>query len=214
MIGDAGDFEEQFRATFGRPVHRAERAPARVQKEIESRLWGAGGKSNKVEVELDQLPDFERQVLLKVLEIPRGEVRPYAWVAAELGTAARGSGRWQCRRTKPDPLRHPLPPGRPLGRPHRQLRRRRPDGQARGPGLRRRERRRARDGCRTAACASSAPIRRASSATRRAATPSGSPTRIGSRCAHPTMPERPATAHARCAAPSTRRSAPPSPNHD
>jgi O-6-methylguanine DNA methyltransferase len=35
--------------------------------------------------ELDRLPDFERQVLLKVLEIPRGEVRPYAWVAAELG---------------------------------------------------------------------------------------------------------------------------------
>jgi O-6-methylguanine DNA methyltransferase len=38
-----------------------------------------------VPVELEQLPDFERQVLLKVLEIPRGEVRPYAWVAAELG---------------------------------------------------------------------------------------------------------------------------------
>ena len=39
----------------------------------------------KVPLNLDQLPDFERQVLLKTLEIPRGEVRPYAWVAAELG---------------------------------------------------------------------------------------------------------------------------------
>ncbi len=34
---------------------------------------------------LEQLPDFERQVLMKTMEIPRGEVRPYAWVAAELG---------------------------------------------------------------------------------------------------------------------------------
>ena len=46
---------------------------------------GPNGKPHKVPVDLDQLPDFEHQVLLKVLEIPRGEVRPYAWVAAELG---------------------------------------------------------------------------------------------------------------------------------
>jgi O-6-methylguanine DNA methyltransferase len=84
-VGEPADFEMQFQATFGRPVRPAQHAPARIHKEIESRLYGAGGKSNKVEVELDQLPDFERQVLLKVLEIPRGEVRPYAWVAAELG---------------------------------------------------------------------------------------------------------------------------------
>lgn len=82
---DAGDFEEMFRATIGRPVKRVDKAPDHVQRQIDARLWGSGGKSAKVSVELDQLPDFERQVLLKVLEIPRGEVRPYAWVAAELG---------------------------------------------------------------------------------------------------------------------------------
>jgi len=84
-IGEAGDFEEAFRATFGRPVHRVEKAPKLIETVINARLYGSGGKSNKVPVELSQLPDFERQVLLKVLEIPRGEVRPYAWVAAELG---------------------------------------------------------------------------------------------------------------------------------
>ncbi len=83
--GDAGDFEEAFRATLGRPVRRSERAPDFVRRVIDARLWGRTGKSFKVPVELDQLPDFERNVLLKVLEIPRGEVRPYAWVAAELG---------------------------------------------------------------------------------------------------------------------------------
>src|SRR6185503_2247719 len=29
--------------------------------------------------------DFERDVWHKALEIPRGEVRPYGWVAAEIG---------------------------------------------------------------------------------------------------------------------------------
>lgn len=82
---DAGEFEEAFRATFGRPVRRVEQAPPLINRVIEGRLWGTGGKNGKVPVDLEQLPGFERQVLLKVLEIPRGEVRPYAWVAAELG---------------------------------------------------------------------------------------------------------------------------------
>jgi O-6-methylguanine DNA methyltransferase len=82
--GDPGEFEEQFRATFGRPVHRVAKAPDLIEKVITARVWGTG-KNVKVPLNLEQLPDFERQVLLKTLEIPRGEVRPYAWVAAELG---------------------------------------------------------------------------------------------------------------------------------
>jgi O-6-methylguanine DNA methyltransferase len=84
-VGDAGGFEEAFFSTFGRHVRRVATAPKLIETVVNARLYGSGGKSNKVAVELDQLPDFERQVLLKVLEIPRGEVRPYAWVAAELG---------------------------------------------------------------------------------------------------------------------------------
>jgi O-6-methylguanine DNA methyltransferase len=30
-------------------------------------------------------PEFERAVWMKALEIPRGEVRPYGWIAAEIG---------------------------------------------------------------------------------------------------------------------------------
>ena len=29
--------------------------------------------------------EFERAVLEKALEIPRGEVRPYSWIASEIG---------------------------------------------------------------------------------------------------------------------------------
>jgi O-6-methylguanine DNA methyltransferase len=84
-VGDAGGFEESFYATFGRHVRRAQSAPGLVQKIIDARLWGRAANPSRMTFELDQLPDFERSVLLKVLEIPRGEVRPYAWVAAELG---------------------------------------------------------------------------------------------------------------------------------
>jgi len=81
---DAGQFEEEFLQTFGRPVHRVERAPEWIERVIQARVWGSG-RHVKVPLNLEQLPDFERQVLMKTLEIPRGEVRPYAWVAAELG---------------------------------------------------------------------------------------------------------------------------------
>ena len=82
---DAGDFEATFRATFGRPVRRIERAPELIERVIDARVWGRSRRSTAVPLDLHQLPDFERQVLLKTLEIPRGEVRPYAWVAAEIG---------------------------------------------------------------------------------------------------------------------------------
>jgi O-6-methylguanine DNA methyltransferase len=82
---DAGDFEEKFRATFGRSVRRVRRAPELIQRVIDARVWGRADRPVKVALDLHQLPAFERSVLLKTLEIPRGEVRPYAWVAAELG---------------------------------------------------------------------------------------------------------------------------------
>jgi O-6-methylguanine DNA methyltransferase len=82
---DAGDFEATFQTMFGRPVRRVERAPELIERVIDARLWGKRKLSGPVPVDLHELPDFEQQVLRKVLEIPRGEVRPYAWVAAELG---------------------------------------------------------------------------------------------------------------------------------
>ena len=82
---DAGDFEAAFRSTFGRPVRRIDRAPELIERVVDSRVWGRGARTKNVLLDLAQLPDFERSVLLKTLEIPRGEVRPYAWVAAEIG---------------------------------------------------------------------------------------------------------------------------------
>jgi O-6-methylguanine DNA methyltransferase len=82
---DAGEFEEEFRATFGRSLRRVAAAPPQVLRMIEARVWGRGRVPASVPVDLAWLPDFERQVLRKTMEIPRGEVRPYSWVAAEIG---------------------------------------------------------------------------------------------------------------------------------
>ncbi|MEP7379150.1 MAG: hypothetical protein ABI725_06245, partial [Chloroflexota bacterium] len=71
---DAGDFEAAFRATFRRPVRRIDRAPELIQRVIDQRLWGKSKPRGPLPLDLHELPDFEQQVLRKVLEIPRGEV--------------------------------------------------------------------------------------------------------------------------------------------
>src|SRR6187397_2583730 len=68
---DAGEFEEEFVSTFGRPVHRVDKAPDLIAKVIKARVWGDAKAANvKVSQNLEQLPDFERQVLMKTMEIP------------------------------------------------------------------------------------------------------------------------------------------------
>jgi O-6-methylguanine DNA methyltransferase len=68
----AAQFEDAFRARFGRPVRPASETP----RNLGSRF------------DLRGLSEFERAVLLKALEIPKGQVRPYAWIAREIGHPA------------------------------------------------------------------------------------------------------------------------------
>jgi O-6-methylguanine DNA methyltransferase len=65
-------FEDAFRARFGRPVRPASETPRNLGTRFDLR----------------GLSEFERAVLLKALEIPRGQVRPYAWIAHEIGHPA------------------------------------------------------------------------------------------------------------------------------
>jgi O-6-methylguanine DNA methyltransferase len=188
---DAGEFEEEFMATFGRPVHRVEKAPDLIAKVIKARVWGDGKSTTvKVPLNLEQLPDFERQVLMKTMEIPRGEVRPYAWVAAELGRplAVRAVGNALAR--------NPVPFVVPC---HRVVR---SDGRignygAGGPAAKR-------------AMLQSDPIRPRSSATHRAATPGGSKASTASSSGPLSRLVALATGRARSVGPSMPRSESPS----
>jgi O-6-methylguanine DNA methyltransferase len=79
---DTLEFERRFRERFGRAICRVERLPAALAHEIHRQI---AGEAAKLQFDLRSLTPFEQAVLQKAREIPRGEVRPYAWVAREIG---------------------------------------------------------------------------------------------------------------------------------
>jgi O-6-methylguanine DNA methyltransferase len=77
------EFEEWFRADVGRPILPGTPPPdlaAMVEDELSGR--------RRMRFDLRGLTDFEQAVLRKTREIPRGQVRPYSWVAREIGHPA------------------------------------------------------------------------------------------------------------------------------
>jgi O-6-methylguanine DNA methyltransferase len=81
---DARAFEAALESHTGRPAQRAVELPRALAGAIERRL--AGDRHNKIELDLRGSTAFEAAVWRKALEIPRGEVRPYGWIAAEIGS--------------------------------------------------------------------------------------------------------------------------------
>jgi O-6-methylguanine DNA methyltransferase len=81
-------FLDYYRSRFGRPLRPANRAPAGLATALRS------GRGSGLRYDLRSVGDFDRAVLAKTLEIPRGEVRPYAWIAREIGhpAAVRAAG--------------------------------------------------------------------------------------------------------------------------
>ena len=83
-LGEAS--ESEFAATclqrLGRRV-TVGAVPERLVRSVEGAA--AGQWSADVAVDLSAAAPFERAVLEKLREIPSGEVRPYAWVAREIG---------------------------------------------------------------------------------------------------------------------------------
>ena len=76
-------FETRFREEVGRPIERGDALPHRMARAIQRRL--DGDRRNSIPLDLRGHTPFEVMVWMKALEIPRGEVRPYGWIAAEIG---------------------------------------------------------------------------------------------------------------------------------
>jgi O-6-methylguanine DNA methyltransferase len=81
--GDPDGFETEYGIRHGRPARRVPEMPARMRAQVEKRFRGE--RTAGPPIDLDALTEFERAVLLKTMEIPYGEVRPYSWVAREIG---------------------------------------------------------------------------------------------------------------------------------
>ncbi|MFN2385330.1 MAG: methylated-DNA--[protein]-cysteine S-methyltransferase [Thermoanaerobaculia bacterium] len=85
-------FEREFRRRHGRPTHAAKApAPAGLRAMVERPRRGS---RRDLRFDLRGLSEFEQAVLRKALEIPAGEVRPYSWIAREIGVpgAVRAAG--------------------------------------------------------------------------------------------------------------------------
>lgn len=80
---DATEFERAFRARFQRPIRAESALPEALARPLVELL--SGKSSPELHFDLRNVSEFERAVLLKALEIPRGEVRPYNWIAREIG---------------------------------------------------------------------------------------------------------------------------------
>ena len=75
-------FERTYHQRTGKTARRAETAPPGLLEAIRRQL---DGEPAGLSLDLRALSAFERAVLLKALEIPRGEIRPYGWIAREIG---------------------------------------------------------------------------------------------------------------------------------
>jgi O-6-methylguanine DNA methyltransferase len=74
------EFEAWFKRDVGRPL-----MPSAPPAELAARVANELNGVRRMRFDLRGLTDFERSVLLKAREIPYGQVRPYAWVAREIG---------------------------------------------------------------------------------------------------------------------------------
>src|SRR6266513_1556769 len=79
----AAEFEEWFRKDVGRQLVRVD-PPEDLAAKVEDQLEG----KRRLKFDLRGLTPFTQAVLMKTQEIRRGEVRPYGWIAREIGHPA------------------------------------------------------------------------------------------------------------------------------
>src|SRR5258708_5378992 len=101
----AAEFEDWFRKDVGRQVAPAE-PPKDLAAKIEDELEG----KRRMRFDLRGLTEFEQAVLRKTREIPRGEVRPYGWVARQIRRPPAGRAGGTPRAHEPRPFFLPWPP--------------------------------------------------------------------------------------------------------
>lgn len=105
MVGRAAtpkEFARRYRDRFGRLLSWGEDARAQCIAGRAARAFA--GEKLEVPVDLSGTTPFQRRVLEVVAKIPRGEVRPYAWVASEAGSPKASRAVGTVMATNPVPL--------------------------------------------------------------------------------------------------------------
>jgi methylated-DNA-[protein]-cysteine S-methyltransferase len=78
-ITNLADFADSFRRRFARPLLPADRPPAGLMPALRS------GKTTGLRFDLRGLTEFQADVLRAAQTIPKGQIRPYAWIARQIG---------------------------------------------------------------------------------------------------------------------------------
>jgi O-6-methylguanine DNA methyltransferase len=76
---DAAEFTDLFHRRFARPLRPGQRPPSGLSTALRTH------RTTTLEYDLRELSPFGRAVLVAVLSIPRGQVRPYTWIAHQIG---------------------------------------------------------------------------------------------------------------------------------
>ena len=77
--GEDASFAASFRERFAQPLLPAERPPAGLGPALRT------GRTGGLRFDLRGSTDFEQAVLRTALTIPKGQVRPYSWIARQIG---------------------------------------------------------------------------------------------------------------------------------
>ena len=80
---DAPAFERYFEKETGRPVLPVTELPARLARALNKTL--ATNRLGNLPIDWSGMTEFQQKVLRKTAQILPGEVRPYSWVAKEIG---------------------------------------------------------------------------------------------------------------------------------
>ncbi len=94
------DFVRRYRERFGRLLVPAGEREGGFVRRVAAAL---AGRRVEVPLDLERMTPFQRRVMRVVRGIPRGEVRPYGWVAREAGSpgASRAVGNVMARNPVP-----------------------------------------------------------------------------------------------------------------
>ncbi len=83
LADSPADFEQRFNDLYGRQALPVDRLPDQIERHLDRAI--ETGKPGRLPLDFSGLTEFSAAVLRKTAEIPGGQVRPYGWVAREIG---------------------------------------------------------------------------------------------------------------------------------
>ena len=80
--GTLQEFARRYAHRYGRPLE-SRKLPSSLRKQVSDALRGEG--VDKPQLDVDDASELEMKVMKTLTHIPRGEVRTYTWLAAQIG---------------------------------------------------------------------------------------------------------------------------------